>query len=71
MSEDMTNPPHYNYPISPLEFIVKNDLPYCQGAVIKYVCRAGRKGTLDDAVLDCQKAIRYLEEMIEWFESGR
>lgn len=71
LNKDMTNPPHYDYPISPLEFIVTNGLPYCQGAVIKYVCRAGRKGTVDDAVLDCQKAIRYLEEMIEWFESGR
>jgi hypothetical protein len=67
----MTNPDYYAYPIQPLEFIVKNGLPYCQGSVIKYVCRAGRKGTLDDAVLDCQKAIRYLEEMIKEFNSGR
>ena len=71
LREGMTNPPHYDYPISPLEFIVANGLPYCQGAVIKYVVRAGRKGTLDDAVLDCRKAIRYLEEMITWFENGR
>ena len=72
MSNDMTNPPHYDYPISPLKFIVTNGLPYCQGAVIKYVVRAGRKGTPDDAVLDCQKAIRYLEEMIQEFKnSGR
>lgn len=30
---------HYQLPIQPVEFIQKNNIPFCEGNVIKYVCR--------------------------------
>ena len=59
------NPKHYaQYPIQPLEFIVKNNLPYCEGNVIKYVCRWREKGGIEDL----KKARVYLNTLIEEYE---
>ena len=48
---------HYNLPITPVEFIVKNNIDFCEGNVIKYVCRHESKNGIEDI----DKAIQYLE----------
>ena len=47
--------------IQPIEYILQNDLGYCEGNVIKYVSRWKNKGGVDDL----RKAIHYLELLIE------
>jgi len=53
---------HYkNMVIQPVEFIQKNQLPYCEAAVIKYVCRhRGKNGKEDIA-----KAAHFLDLLLE------
>lgn len=48
--------------IQPAEFIERNRLTWCQGNVIKYVCRFNQKGL----IVDLQKAQHYLELLMEW-----
>ena len=43
--------------IQPAKFINDNKLLYAEGAAIKYICRHGSKGGLEDI----EKAIQYLE----------
>ncbi|ALV24956.1 putative protein (DUF3310 domain) [Campylobacter iguaniorum] len=50
--------------IQPLEFITANHLDFCQGNIIKYVCRYKDKNGLEDL----QKAKHYLEVLIENFK---
>jgi len=53
---------HYkNFAIQPVEFIVKNRLGFCEGNVIKYVCRHRYK----NGVEDLRKAKHYLELLAE------
>lgn len=53
---------HYkNFIIQPVEFIVKNGLGFCEGNVIKYVCRHRQKGGVEDL----RKARHYLELLAE------
>lgn len=47
--------------IQPVEFIVANNLGYCEGNVIKYVCRHQAK----NGVEDIDKAIHYLQLLKE------
>ena len=56
---DGIDPQHYNkWKIEPITFIMQNQLDFCEGNVIKYVCRAGhKKGT----ETDLEKAIVYLQ----------
>jgi len=53
---------HYQFPIQPIDYIVKNDLGYREGNVIKYVTRHKLKGSGKE---DLTKAIHYLEMIIE------
>ena len=69
MSDSITNPKHYEYPISPLDFIMANGLDFPQGCIIKYAVRAGRKGGKQDAIQDCRKIIAYATKMMEAFEA--
>jgi hypothetical protein len=49
---------HYkNMAIQPVEFITKNNLSFCAGNVVKYVCRHHAKG----GPHDLDKAIHYLQ----------
>lgn len=49
---------HYkNMAIQPVEFITKNEIPFIEGCVIKYVCRHEFK----NGVEDIDKAIHFLE----------
>ena len=53
---------HYkDMKIQPIEFVLANNLDYCQGNIIKYVCRFRHKNGLDDL----RKAMHYLEFLIE------
>ena len=61
---DVKTPSHYKMAIEPIEFIVKNAIPYREGNVIKYVCRWKNK----DGVRDLKKARQYLDMMIAELE---
>ena len=53
---------HYKcFTIQPVEFITKNNLGFCEGNVIKYVCRHKMKNGLEDL----RKAKHYLELLAE------
>ena len=53
---------HYkDMKIQPLEFIMANNLPYCEANIIKYVCRYKSKNGLQDL----NKARHYLDILIE------
>ena len=55
---------HYkDLPIQPSEFIVQNKLDWYQGNVIKYVVRHDQK----NGKQDLEKAIHYLQLMIEYY----
>ena len=57
---------HYDMPIQPIEFILANDLGYCEGNVIKYICRYKRKGGVEDL----EKAKHYIDFLIDSFDRG-
>jgi len=48
---------HYKMAIQPIEFIVKNNIDFCEGNAIKYICRHEKKNGIEDI----DKAIHYLE----------
>lgn len=53
---------HYQkYVIQPIEFIVKNNIPFLEANVIKYIVRYKDKNGLEDL----NKAKHYLEMLIE------
>ena len=53
---------HYkDFVIQPVEFIQKNKLGFCEGNIIKYVCRHKKKGGIEDL----RKAKHYLEILAE------
>lgn len=57
---------HYKkFVIQPTEFIHKNNIPFIEGNVIKYICRWRDKGGMKD--LD--KVIHYIE-LLKELESG-
>lgn len=60
------DPDHYDYPGGVQVIDITKHLDFLAGNVVKYVCRAGRKG---DKVTDLLKAKQYLEWLIER-ESG-
>ena len=54
---------HYNtMKIEPIEFVLANNLGYCEGNAIKYICRHAVKG----GVQDVDKAIHYLQLLKEY-----
>lgn len=53
---------HYKeFKIQPVEFITKNQVPYIEGCVIKYVMRH----RLKNGKQDIEKAIHYLNLLME------
>lgn len=68
------HPAHYTkYEIEPVEFVMKNDLPFFAGNVIKYICRAGSKtydgmDAIESELVDLRKARRYLTMRINQIE---
>jgi hypothetical protein len=61
------NPDHYTrLPLPPAEYILRNDMEFWRGNVIKYVSRAGYKAKPDMSMVesekeDLAKARRYIE----------
>ena len=61
-SERQVGGSHYkDMGMQPLEFILANDLSYCEANAIKYICRHHAKGGKTDIL----KAIHYLELLLE------
>jgi hypothetical protein len=62
MSDPVNAPDHYvgRGGIEPLEFIMSNNLGFCEGNVIKYVFRYDKK----DGLKDLLKARVYLNRLI-------
>jgi hypothetical protein len=53
---------HYKkYQIQPIEFIVKNNIGFVEGNIIKYILRFKEKG----GVQDLNKAKHYIELLID------
>ena len=52
---------HYKLPIQPIEYIMKNNLNFCQGNVVKYITRYKDKNGLEDL----KKAKHYIDLLIE------
>lgn len=61
LSKEVRQQNHYTqFPIQPIEFIIKNNLNYLQGNIIKYVCRYKSKNGIEDL----EKAKHYLDMLI-------
>jgi hypothetical protein len=62
-SETQVAGSHYAaLPIQPSEFIHRNGIGFLEGNVIKYVCRHRAKNGRQDL----EKAVHYLQLLIEW-----
>lgn len=54
---------HYTrFAIQPVEFILRNQLPFAEGNIIKYVCRHPDKGREEDV----RKVIHYAEHILQF-----
>jgi len=51
--------------IQPLEYILANNLGYCEGNVIKYISRWKTKSKHGPNIEDLQKARHYIDLLIE------
>ena len=60
----MRTPTHYDYNIQPVDFILANDIPFCEGNVIKYVCRWKQKNGRQDL----EKAKHYIQMLLDKLE---
>jgi len=59
---------HYKqYVIQPIEFITKNNIPFIEGNVIKYVLRWRDK----NGIQDLDKAIHYIELLKDIKRNGK
>ena len=55
---------HYQLAIQPIDFIVKNNIPFREANVIKYITRHREKNGRQDI----EKAIHYLEMILEDYD---
>jgi len=53
-------PPHYDFAVQPIEYIMANDMGFCEGSIIKYITRYEQKG----GVADLKKIIHFCEFLI-------
>lgn len=61
--DPVENPAHYTFSdVEPIDVIEAWGLNFHMGCILKYVCRAGRKG---DKVEDLKKARWYLDREIQ------
>ena len=56
----MKIPDHYRTDIQPIDYIMKNNMGFCEGNVIKYISRWEMKGGVEDL----EKAKHYIEILI-------
>ena len=59
--DNMRTPDHYDFPIQPVDYIIANNLGFCEGNVIKYVSRWQGKGGREDLL----KAKHYIDMLID------
>ena len=61
--DPITRPKHYvnRGGIEPIDFIMSNELGYCEGNVVKYISRYQDKG----GVVDLKKARQYIDFLIQ------
>lgn len=59
------DPKHYQLPIEPKDFIIKNHLGFAEGNVIKYICRYKQKNGIEDL----KKAKQYIDFLIDEYEN--
>lgn len=64
--KDNINPTHYKGSVQPIDLIDENELNFSRGCIIKYVCRAKKKGT---ELEDLKKAQYYLNREIQILEN--
>ena len=58
---------HYkDMPIQPIEFILANGLGFCEGNIVKYICRYRAKGGAQDH----KKVIHYAELLLEHLDGN-
>jgi len=59
---------HYKkYKIQPVEFIIKNNIGFVEGNIIKYILRFKDKG----GIADLEKAKHYIELLIDLSKSSK
>ncbi len=65
MNDPINHPPHYggDSTYEAIKVIEAWGLGFCLGNALKYICRAGRKGT-ESRIADLQKARWYLDREI-------
>lgn len=66
IQDNIKNPSHYTKgKIEVWDFIIDQQLGYCAGNAIKYICRAKHKGKEKE---DLMKAKEYIEKLIKGLE---
>jgi len=60
-NDRQTGGSHYHTKIQPWDYIISNNLGWCEGNIVKYVSRWKNKNGLEDL----HKAKHYLEKLIE------
>lgn len=74
-AETITTPNYYaQYAVEPIEFIMKNDMDFWRGNIIKYASRAGQKvydgmDAKQSEVTDLHKVMRYAEMRINQLQN--
>ena len=74
LDDIIVRPSHYtDYEIEPIEFIMKNEIEFWRGNIIKYSTRAGKKlyegkTPVQSEITDLRKVIRYSEMRINQLE---
>ena len=56
---------HYQLPIQPIDFIVKNEIPFREANIIKYIVRHRSK----NGRKDIEKAMHYLQMIYEEYDA--
>jgi len=67
LSEQIGGSHYKTMKIQPIEFIMANDLDFCQGNIVKYTCRYKQKGGVEDL----NKVIHYARLLIENIEKEK
>ena len=61
MNDTINNPKHYIGEVEPIQLILGQKLNYCEGNIVKYICRWKKKGGVEDL----KKAEWYLNKLIQ------